>query len=257
MKKNLLVCCLSLFVSSGFAIECQNMDEKLISLDASKLNTNVYNKKVSANKIEWIDYKLINNSYTGGRWQLKNKEDDNMNASGFAICVDNDQDLNFKNIVRGPYCWCNVDTVDNYRVSGNWYKSKEFDRHQFDEKDESKKGAAKEKNIQECMNDCAKYCQDRYATLIHTINGFYNCGRAIYKLQDVRCVIDKKFVNAKTILVFDDMAEIQMLGGGSIVFTPENDNVYVGKYENDIIYLKLKNKSIYVGRDKYSENECL
>ena len=269
MKKILVAFGLLLFASSVFAIDCGDMDEKLVILDnASKLDTNIYDEKGAHNKIEWVDYKLIGDSYTGGRWSSRNKQDSNLNVSGFAICIDNDEYVNITNINRGPYCWCRVEKVDNYRVSGNWEKIKEFNRHKFDEtKYEGKKDKAlqkkkeiEEKNIQDCMDNCATACQDRRANLIHKINGFYNCGRATYKIQDARCVIDNKFVHAKSILIFDDMAEIQMLDGGSIVFKREENNKlfdYVGKYQGDTIYLRLKNKQIFVGRNKYSAKECL
>ncbi len=46
MRKFLLFVFLSFFVSSGFAIDCQDgMDEKLIKVESDKLGTNMYNKK--------------------------------------------------------------------------------------------------------------------------------------------------------------------------------------------------------------------
>ena len=95
---------------------------------------------------------------------------------------------------------------------------------------------------------------------INLVDDSYTGGRATYKLENARCVIDNKFVHAKSILIFDDMAEIQILGGGSIVFKREEDNKlfdYVGKYQGDTIYLRLKDKQIFVGRNKYSAKECL
>jgi len=269
MKKILVAFGLLLFASSVFAIDCGDMDEKLVILDnASKLDTNIYDEKGAHNKIELVDYKLIDGSYTGGRWSSRNKQDSNLNVSGFAICIDNDEYLNITNINRGPYCWCRVEKVDNYSVGSIWESIKEFDNHEFDEskyegkkdKAEQKKKEVEEKNIQDCMRNCATACQERRANLIHKINGFYNCGRAIYKIQDARCVIDNKFVHAKSILIFDDMAEIQILGGGSIVFKREENNKlfdYVGKYQGDTIYLRFKSKQIFVGRNKYSAKECL
>lgn len=268
MKKILLAVELIFVALPGFAIDCGDMDEKLVILDASKLDTNMYNKKGVHDKIEWVDYKLIGDSYSGGRWMLKNEKDDNLNMSGFAICTDNDSDFNLKNINRGSYCWCNVETVDNYRVSSNWEKVRKFNSHKFDEskyegkKDKAaqKEKEAREKNMQDCMYSCSTACQERGASMVHKINGFYSCGRAISKLENARCVIDNKFINVKSILVFDDMAEIQILGDGSIVFKREENNKlfdYVGKYQGDTIYLRLKDKQIFVGRNKYSAKECL
>ena len=184
-----------------------------------------------------------------------------------SICTDNDEFLNFKKIKIGPYCWCNVESVDNYRVSSEWKNVKEYNSHKFDEtKYENKKDLAKqkekeakEKNIQDCLDDCSVMCQLKYSSLIHKINGFYTCEKSKHKLQNVRCTVDNKFINAKSILVFGDIAEIQLLGGGSIIFTPENvnDSNYVAEYDGGPIYLKIKDNGIYVGRESYSMQECL
>ena len=269
MRKFLLFVFLSFFVSSGFAIDCHDgMDEKLVKVEANKLDTNMYDKKISANKIEKWDYKSANGSYATGRWMLQNEKNNNLNVVGVSICADNDEILNFKDINIGPYCWCNVETVDNYRVSSDWKSVKEYKRYKFDEtKYENKKDIAKqkekeakEKNIQDCLNKCSESCRERHGSMIHKINGFYKCDSAVYKLQNARCVIDDKYINAKSILVFDDIAEIQKLGGGSIVFTRDDSNKnafdYVGKYDGENLYLRLKNKQIYIGRKTYLMKEC-
>ena len=268
MKKFFLFVFLSFFVSSGFAVDCQDgMDEKLVRVEASKLDTNMYDKKISANKIEKWDYKSIEAAYTSGRWVLQNEKDENLAVIGVSICADSDEVLNFKNINIGPYCWCNVESVDNYHVSSEWKNVKEYERHKFDEtKYENKKDLAKqkekeakEKNIQDCMDECSSTCQSRHSSLIRKINGFYTCEKSKHKLQNVRCTVDNKFITAQSILIFDDMAEIRLLGGGSIIFTPwqEKSSDYIGEYENLPIYLRLKNKGIYVGRETYSMKECL
>ena len=268
MRKFLWFVFLSFFCLPGFAIDCQDgMDEKLVKLEANKLGTNMYDKKISADKIEKWDYKSSTGAYTSGRWALQNEKDNNLNVFGVSICTDSDEILNFKNINIGPYCWCNVESVDNYRVSSEWKNVKEYKRHKFDEtKYENKKDMArqkekeaKEKNIQDCMNECSSTCQSKHSSLIHKINGFYVCEKSKYKLLNARCTVDNKFITAKSILVFDDIAEIQLLGGGSIIFTPENTNSsnYVGEYENLPIYLQIKNNGIYVGRNTYSMQECL
>ena len=269
MKKILLSVILSFWFFPTFAIDCGGRDEKLVKVDAAKLATNMYDKVISADKIEKYNYKTADGVYTSGRWKVQNEKDKNLNVIGVSICIDNDENLNFKNIKMGNYCWCNVESIDNYRISSQWHKRKEYKYHKFDEtkydgKKESVKEAAKqrekeakEKSIQDCFNDCASACQENRDSLIHKINGFYVCDDALYKLQNARCTIDNKFINAASILVFNDMAEIQILGGGSIIFTPENNFDYVGEYENEPIYLRVKNKEIYVGRTKLSMKECL
>lgn len=268
MRNFLLFVFLSFFVVSGFAIDCQDgMDEKLVKVEANKLDTNMYDKKISADKILKWDYKSANGAYTTGRWMLQNEKDNNLNVFGVSICTDSDEILNFKNINIGPYCWCNVESVDNYRVSSEWENVKEYKRHKFDEakyenrKDlaKQKEKEAKEKNIQDCMDECSSTCQTKHSSLIRKINGFYVCEKAKYKINNVRCTIDNKFINAKSILIFNDIAEIQLLGGGSIIFTPENTNGsnYAGEHENAPIYLKIKDNEIYVGRESYSMQECL
>ena len=268
MRKFLLFVFLPFVCLPGFAIDCQDgTDEKLVKMETNKFDTQSHTKKISANKIESWDYKRGDGVYTSGQWILQNEQDENLTVIGVSICADNGEVLNFKNINIGPYCWCNVESVDNYRVSSEWKNVKEYKRHKFDEtKYENKKDLArqkekevKEKNIKDCMDECAATCQSRHSSLIHKINGFYICKKSNHKLQNARCTVDNKFINAKSVLVFDDMAEIQLLGGGSIIFTPENMNGsnYVGEYENAPIYLKIKGKGIYVGRKSYSMQECL
>ena len=222
MRKFLLFVFLPFFCLPGFAIDCQDVtDEKLVKVEADKLDTNMYNKKISANKIEKWDYKSADGAYTSGRWTLQNDKDTNLNVIGVSICTDNDEFLNFKKIKIGPYCWCNVESVDNYRVSSEWKNVKEYNSHKFDEtKYENKKDVAKqkekeakEKNIQDCLDDCSVMCQLKYSSLIHKINGFYTCEKSKHKLQNVRCTVDNKFINAKSILVFGDIAEIHQFGG--------------------------------------------
>lgn len=256
-------------LSPAVAMDCADGKvEKLIKIDAARLDTNMYNKKVSADTIESWDYKLVSDSYNGGRWSLKNEKDDNLNVSGVAICIDSDENFDFKRINRGPYCWCGLRTIDNYDVSSDWRYAREYKSHKFDEnkyagkpdKARQAEREAKEKNIQDCLNKCSESCQGRHGSMIHKINGFYKCDSAVYKLQNARCVIDDKYINAKSILVFDDIAEIQKLGGGSIVFTRDDSNKnafdYVGKYDGENLYLRLKNKQIYIGRKTYLMKEC-
>ena len=269
MKNILLFAIISFFISPGVAIECGDMDEKLVQIDAQKLNTKMYDKKVFANKIETWDYKLISDSYKGGIWSLKNEKDDNLNVSGVAICIDNAESFDFKRINRGPYCWCGLRTVDNYDVSSDWHYAHEYKFNKLDESKYANKPdkiwqaekEVQEKNTQDCMNKCAESCQEQQNDMIHKINGFYKCDKSVYTVQNMRCVIDDKYINAKSILIFDDIAEIQKLGGGSIVFTRDdtNKNVfdYVGKYNDETLYLRLKNKQIYIGRKIYSMKECL
>ena len=269
MKRNLLAVILSFFILPTFAINCEDMDEKLVKVDAPKLATNMYDKKITADKIERYNYKTADGAYTSGRWKIQNEKDENLNVIGVSICADNDESLNFKNIKIGNYCWCNIESIDNYRISSQWHKRKEYKYHKFDEskyegkkdtvKEAAKEKEAKEKSIQDCLDDCASACQENRDSLIHKINGFYVCDKALYKLQNVRCTIDNNFINATSILVFNDMAEIQILGGGSIIFTPDqmNPSYYTGKYEKSPIYLKVKNKEIHVGRKMSSMKECL
>lgn len=268
MRKILLFVFMSLCVSSGFAIDCEDgMDDKLIKVESNKIGTNMYDKKISADKIEKWNYKSVDGAYTSGRWVLQNEKDDKLNVVGVAICADNNTNLAFKNINMGPYCWCNVESVDNYRVSSKWQNVKEYNSHKFDESKYinnkemamQKEKEAKEKNIQDCMNNCSSVCQTKHSGLIAKINGFYTCEKSKYKLQNVKCTVDNKFITVKSILVFNDIAEIQLLGGDSIIFAPENPNSfnYVGEYENAPIYLQIKNNKIYVGHKSYSMQECL
>ena len=159
----------------------------------------------------------------------------------------------------------NIESIDNYRISSQWHSIKEFNSYKFDESKyanneklaKQKQEETKDKNIQDCFANCADSCLIKRSNLIHKINGFYICDDALYKLQNVRCTIDNKFINATSILVFNDMAEIQILGGGSIIFTPDDNSDYIGDYNNAPIYLKVKNKEIYVGRKKLFMKECL
>ena len=267
MKKISLFLIVSFCVSTALALDCQDADEKFVKVDAPKVDTSMYDKKLSVDKIESVDYKSADGAYTSGRWSLKSSKDDNLNVMGVSICNDSDENLDFKNIKKGNYCWCNIESIDTYRVSSKWRKGREFKLRQFDEtkytnKQEQLQQKIKEdkgKKIQECMDNCAKTCQEKYATLIHRIDGFYVCGKSLYKIENARCVVDNKFINAKSILVFDDIADIQLLGGGSIILSRENENKfdYVGEYESGKVYLKVKNGGIYVGRKASSVQECL
>ena len=254
----LLFCC---SFSSGFAIDCGDMDEKFVKIEGMKLTTNIYNKEVSASKIDKYDYKMLEGDYVGGKWILQNEKDTNLNVSGVSMCIDDDLNVDFKNIVKGEYCWCKVNFVDNYRVSSQWQKVKKYDAYTLNESKpniEQQKIFVKEQNIQDCMNNCATSCQKNQSGLFRDIDGFYVCGSAIHKLSDARCVIDNKFINAKSILVFDDIAEIQIRDGGNIVFARENENdfYYVGKYNGINAFLRIKNNKIYVGMDRYLMKEC-
>lgn len=265
MGKNLLSAILSFCVLPVFAIDCQYRDEKLIKVDAPKLATDMYNKTITADGINRRDYKTADGAYTSGRWKVQNEKDENLNVIGVSICTDNDESLNFKDIKIGNYCWCNIESIDNYRISSQWHSIKEFNSYKFDESKyanneklaKQKQEETKDKNIQDCFANCADSCLIKRSNLIHKINGFYICDDALYKLQNVRCTIDNKFINATSILVFNDMAEIQILGGGSIIFTPDDNSDYIGDYNNAPIYLKVKNKEIYVGRKKLFMKECL
>lgn len=269
MFKKILLFLICVFSCSNmFAVDCQNMDEKFVKVDTSKIGTDMYDKNTRADKIEKSDYLGLrfNGLYNGGRWGITNKKDKSFNVTGLAICIDNNGTLDFKNINQGQYCWCNVESIDNYQVASKWHNVKEYNRHIFDEnkyKDkpnlaQQKEKEAKEFNIQDCMNGCAASCQTKKSELIRGIYGYYICEKALYKLQNVKCEIDRDFINAVSISVFDDIAEIKMLDG-NIVFTRENQNDfnYVGKYDDEPVYLKVKNNSIYVGRQNYSMQECL
>lgn len=265
MEKFLLSVILSFFVLPVFAIDCQNRDEKLIKVDAPKLTTDMYNKTITADGINRRNYKTADGAYKSGRWKAQNEKDENLNVVGVSICSDNNESLDFKNIKVGNYCWCNIESIDNYRISSKWHNIKEHDSYKFDEnkyKDneklaKQKQEETKDKNIQDCFSNCANSCLMKRSSLIHKIDGFYVCDDALYKLQNVRCTIDNKFINATSILVFNDMAEIQMLGGGSIIFTLDNNSNYIGEYDNLPIYLKVKNNDIYVGRKELFVKECL
>ena len=265
MEKFLLSVILSFFVLPGFAIDCQDRDEKLVKVDAPKLATDMYNKTITADGIKRRDYKTADGAYTSGRWKVQNEKDENLNVVGVSICSDNNESLDFKNIKVGNYCWCNIESIDNYRISSKWYHIEEYNNYKFDvSKYKDNENLAKQKqedmknnNIQDCLANCAKSCLTKRSSLIHKIDGFYVCDDALYKLHNVRCTVDNKFINATSILVFNDMAEIQILGGGSIVFTSENNSDYIGEYDNLPIYLKVKNNEIYVGRKKLWLTECL
>ncbi len=264
MQKTLLSSVIiSFLILPTFAIYSGIRDEKLVKVDAPKLATNMYDKKITADIIEKYDYKTADGAYTSGRWKVQNEKDENLNVIGVSICTDNDESLNFKNIKIGNYCWCNIESIDNYRISSQWHNIKEFNNYKFDEskyadnKQQAQKQLVRDKNIADCFFKCASSCQEKHADLIHKVDGFYVCGDALYKLQNARCTIDNKFINAASILVFNDMAEIQILGGGSIIFTPENNSDYVGEYEDAQIYLKVKNNEVHVGRKKLSMKECL
>ena len=269
MKKILFfVGCYLGWLPYGFAVDCADgMDEKLIKIDAKKIDTTLYSKKIKHNEIERSAYKNTD-SYTGGRWTSQNDKDINLNVTGVAICVDSDEKLNFKHINVGPYCWCAITGIDNFDVSSNWTYAREYGSHKFDvdkyadkpDKAAQKEKEVKDKNIQNCLKGCSESCQVRQASMIHKINGFYKCDKSLYKSMDARCVLDNKFIHAKYISIFDDVAEVRLAGGGSIVFTRETDNKnnfdYVGTYDGDSVYLRWKKNSVYIGRKIYSLQEC-
>ena len=149
-----------------------------------------------------------------------------------------------------------IRNFNQYKFDENEYADKPG--HEY--KAKQKKEKIEARNINDCMNNCALQCQSKLSSLVRGVRGYYVCDNATYKLTNVKCVIDKKFIKAKSVLVFDDIAEIQT-SSDSIVFirdtNDKKDFVYIGKYDNDTVYLKVKNKRIYVGRKSYSMEECL
>ena len=266
LKQFFIFLTIVVFTSNAFAIDCQNKDEKLVRINGG-FNISIYNKHVYANKLHKCESSFNCDLYDGGEWKTTNKDSDNFNIIGTSICSDSYEYKYDKN-QTGPYCWCRIKEMDNYRILSEWTNVKLFQNHVFDEYKQYKSEYIKENerkkiiklNIQNCMDECPKTCQSNIAKMYNNIRGYYICDTALIKKEDVFCTIDKKLIKAKRLSVFDDIAEIDT-GETSIVFERDTTNptnkVFITEYEHDKLYLKVINNGIYVGRKNYSMEECI
>lgn len=240
----------------SFAVDCVE-DQKLVVIDGTKIGYNMYDKKNYADEIHGL---------SGGGWSLQNNDTSDLSVVGQALCL-NTYDYDYKDNKIGSNCFCKIKELDKYNVLADWVNVKQFQKSIFNENatypseiaKKMAKDSAEDRNRQDCMKNCAKECQNNLSKLVKAVKGYYGCGKAIYKKTDVKCVIDRKIINAKHINVFDDVAEINM-GENSIVFTKDASTksmVYEGSFEYEPVYLKIKNNNIYVGRETYSMEECL
>lgn len=264
-----IFCSFLLFVTcctGALASNCSN-DEKFIKIDGNQIGYSMYNESLYANKLIACENKLDCGLYTGGEWALKNNKSDDFNIKGVSLCLDSDEYNKDKN-KAGPYCHCRIQELDNYKVLSDWFVVNYFQDNTFDEskqyssaqQQEYEKQKIAHENTKDCMNNCAEKCKSNLYRLIKTVYGYYDCGTALYKKTNVKCIINNKFINVKNLFVFDDVAEINM-GDNSIGFARDKSNVddliYIGKFEYNTIYLKVKNNQIYVGRTEYSMEECM
>lgn len=258
MKRILLpLLCTHVFCSFAFAIECPD-DEKLIRITGDKIGYNMYNNTAYANKAS---------CKTCGEWKLTNKDTPkDLNIIGRAVCLDSD--VFNEHSESGSFCHCKIQEIDNYKVLSDWNDMKHYQRHVFDEDKKYSSETAKrsqkkyidDKNNQDCMDNCTQKCLQNLSKLMKTIHGYYVCDKALYKAANVLCTAGKRFIRAKTIQVFNDIAEIDM-EDDYIVFTRDSSNtqdfIYMGKYEYEPVYLKIQNNSVYVGNKLYSMEECM
>lgn len=267
MKKILSFSYFCLFCPLAFAMECSD-GEKLVKITGDQIGYSMYNETVYANKLgKCGDYDFKCDSETGGKWKLRNKDKpDDFNITGQALCLDSTE-FN-TNAKIGPYCYCKIQEIDNYKVLSDWINVEFYQNNIFDENKKyssetektRQKNQINDKNNQECMNNCAHTCQSRLYKLIKTVHGYYVCAKALYKMTNVLCGIGDKIIKAKTIQVFDNIAEINM-GDTSIIFTKDSLNsketIYTGEFEYEPVYLKIQNNSVYVGHKLYSMEKCL
>jgi hypothetical protein len=253
----------ALVVSPGVALECEDGDEKFVKIDGNQIGYNMYDTNTYADKLKKCEFRFECGLYTGGDWGKTNAKQHEFNVVGGSRCFDSDE-YSVDKSTYGSYCFCNIKQLDNFKVLSSWVYIKQFQKYVFDETkfSDSEQKAKREKervnsqNLEDCMNNCASACQSNMSKLIKKVQGFYTCGTALYKKTNVKCVADNKFINAKKISVFDDVAEI-ITEQSNIVFTKGDNDIYVGEYDDDTIYLKVKNNKIYVGNNTYSMEECL
>lgn len=258
------------FFCSAFALDCPNGDAKFIQWDFGQIKSDLYNKDLYANKLSKSNYTFLS-EITGGKWAVGNKDSTELKVVGSALCLDGYDLVSFNNIKYGTYCWCKIDSVDNHDVLSPWSNVKNYDNHKFDKSRypnlqeyivQQKEKEKKEQNIQECMDNCASKCRAKIGSLIHEPKGYYDCGKAMYKLENVKCSVDKQFIKINKISVFEDFAEITSFGF-TIILTRDKTNanglIYVGEYENQQLFLKVQGNRIYIGREPYSYamEECL
>ena len=111
------------FCSVVFAMECAD-DEKLVRINSSQIGYNMYNEAMYANK--------ANKCETCGEWKLRNKNNpDNLNIIGRALCLKSEE-FN-KDAETGPYCYCKIQEIDNYKVLSDWVNAELYQNHVFDE----------------------------------------------------------------------------------------------------------------------------
>ena len=251
-----------------FALDCQDKDERLIKIDSSQIGYTIYNKKQYANKLEKCDYKFVCGLYTDGDWKRVNSQDSkNFNILGSSLCL-NAPDYNAENNTYGSYCWCNITEIDNYKVAADWAYIKKFEKYVFDENKHKtnekmtdyEKERINELNLKDCMNNCADLCQSNLYQSISKVQGYYVCDKALYKIANVKCAVNKKFINAKNISVFETSAQIET--DNKIIYFEQDkshtkDLIYIGEYEYNKVYLKVNKGKIYVGHQDYSLEECM
>lgn len=248
-----------------FALDCPD-DEKFIPIQDNQIGYSMYDYTMYANKLEkckGTDCDL----YTGGEWKVKNISSDNLNVVGKSLCLDSD-DFNKKTSKTGSYCHCSIQELDNYPVLADWINVKVYERNVFDEdkkyfsehEKKQERQRINDKNTQECMDNCSRDCQSNLSKLIKVVHGYYVCDKALYKTSEVICVIDSQIIKAKTISVFDDIAEIKTKNESIIFYRDKKDSknlIYVGSYDYTDVYLKVDGNKIYVGTKSYSMEECL
>jgi hypothetical protein len=249
--------------SYAMAVECQNTDEKLIKIKGTDIGYAMYNKKTYAQKLEKCDYKFMC-LYTGGEWAIENKESKDLNVTGISSCLNSDvYDKN--NNAYGNYCWCKITQLDNYKVLSSWNMVKKFEKYKYDPQNslktnEYEQARVKKNNITDCVNMCAQECQSNLSQLIKSVSGYYVCADALHKVNDVICVVDNKFIKAKKISIFEDVAQISTDDGDIILVRDTQDEknlVYVGEYNDVPIYLKWASGKFYAGHKIYSMEECM
>lgn len=265
------VLCLCLSCFNVFAAECSG-DEKLVFLNDTKIGSSFYDTKVYAHELKKGD-NISGSLYSDGDFFVKNYKSDNLYAKGISMCLDTvDSDELLQDLHYGSYCWCKITELDTYKVFGDWgymtqYIDNSFDESRFENntlKAEEEKKRVDKLNLENCMTNCPKYCQNNLSKLIKNIQGYYVCDTAVHKTNNKNCVFKKDILGVKEIKVFDDVAEI-IISNQSVPLkkdeTYENGLLYVGKYGYDKIYLKIESDArgtkYLVGKDIYSLKECL
>lgn len=269
MKKLLPLFMLIFAGYPAFCIECPDGDIRLVIDDTQEYN-DTQNTESFVNKLQQT-YSPNYDLFQGGDFGKKDSSGQ-IKTLGISKCL-NTMIGGIETKFIGHYCWCNLKLLDGQDVSSKWFLAKNYDRKKFDEEKYRKKKNVTETMVQqekamvnmenekECIEKCAQRCYDSISKLKENINGYYICDKAKYKLAKSECVIDGHVIdNIEYINVFDDVAEISMKRG-NIIFTRDFTNtkhiIYQGEYNNKPLYLQIKDKKIYVGRETFSMDKCI